>query len=104
MGEIADGYLLDTLRRISTFGIDLVTLDIRQESGRHSAAVAAIADALQVGDYLGWDEAKRCSFLKHELSNPRPLIPDEFEPSDEVAEVLATCSVIADTDQVWEVM
>ena len=98
MGEIADGYLLDTLRRISTFGINLVTLDIRQESGRHSAAVAAIAEALQVGDYLGWDEAKRCDFLRHELSNPRPLIPDEFEPSDEVAEVLATCSVIADAD------
>ena len=98
MGEIADGYLLDTLRRISTFGIDLVTLDIRQESSRHSDAVAAIADALQVGDYLGWDEAKRCDFLKHELSNPRPLIPDEFQPSDEVAEVLATCSVIAEAD------
>ena len=30
--------------------------------------------------------------------NPRPLIPDEFDPSDEVAEVLATCSVIADAD------
>lgn len=100
MGEIADGYLLDTLRRISTFGVDLVTLDIRQESGRHAGAIAEIAAALELGDYLSWDEAKRCDFLKHELANPRPLIPHEFVPSDAVAEVLKTCDVIADTDPV----
>ena len=98
MGEIADGYLLDTLRRISTFGIDLITLDIRQESGRHAEAIAEIAHALELGDYLSWDEAKRCDFLRHELANPRPLIPYEFEPSDDVAEVLNTCAVIADAD------
>ena len=50
---------------------DLVTLDIRRDSG-DTEAVAEIADEL--GDYLGWDETKRCDFLKHELSNPRPLI------------------------------
>jgi phosphoenolpyruvate carboxylase len=98
MGEIADGYLLDTLRRISTFGIDLVTLDIRQESSRHAQAIAEIAAFLGLGDYLGWDESKRCDFLRHELANPRPLIPYEFEPSDDVAEVLKTCKVIADAD------
>ncbi len=98
MGEIADGYLLDTLRRISTFGIDLITLDIRQESGRHAEAIAEIAHALELGDYLSWDEAKRCDFLRHELANPRPLIPYEFEPSDDVAEVLNTCAVIADAN------
>ena len=48
MGEIADGYLLDMLRRISTFGIDLVTLDIRQDSG-DTQAVAEIAEE------LGWE-------------------------------------------------
>ena len=98
MGEIADGYLLDTLRRISTFGIDLVTLDIRQESSRHAQAIAEIAAFLELGDYLHWDESKRCDFLRHELANPRPLIPYEFEPSDDVAEVLKTCEVIADAD------
>ena len=36
--------------------------------------------------------------LRHELANPRPLIPYEFEPSDDVAEVLKTCEVIADAD------
>ena len=98
MGEIADGYLLDTLRRISTFGIDLVTLDIRQESSRHAQAVAEIAAFLGLGDYLRWDESERCDFLRHELANPRPLIPYEFEPSDDATEVLKTCKVIADAD------
>ena len=36
--------------------------------------------------------------LKHELASPRPLIPHEFEPSDNVAEVLNTFKVIADAD------
>ena len=98
MGEIADGYLLDTLRRISTFGIDLVTLDIRQESSRHAQAIAEITTFLELGDYLRWDDSKRCDFLRQELANPRPLIPYEFKPSDDVTEVLNTCEVIADAD------
>lgn len=98
MGEIADGYLLDTLRRISTFGMDLVTLDIRQESSRHAQAIAEITTFLELGDYLRWDDSKRCDFLRQELANPRPLIPYEFKPSDDVTEVLNTCEVIADAD------
>jgi phosphoenolpyruvate carboxylase len=98
MDEIADGYLLDTLRRIATFGIDLVTLDIRQESTRHADVMAELTEALELGDYVTWDESKRCDFLRHELANPRPLIPYDFDPSDEVAEVIETCRVISKAD------
>jgi phosphoenolpyruvate carboxylase len=35
-GEIADGRLLDLIRRLSSFGLGLVKLDIRQESDRHT--------------------------------------------------------------------
>jgi len=34
--EIADGRLLDLIRRLSSFGLGLVRLDLRQESDRHT--------------------------------------------------------------------
>jgi phosphoenolpyruvate carboxylase len=98
MGEIADGYLLDTLRRVATFGLNLVTLDIRQESSRHTEALAELTHALDLGDYSAWDEAKRVDFLKRELANPRPLIPLDFVGSESVEEVLATFNVLASSD------
>ena len=98
MGEIADGYLLDTLRRVRTFGLSLVTLDVRQESTRHTDALTEITEALGLGTYRSWDEAKRRAFLTQELRNPRPLLPLGFTGTADVAEVLATCRVLATLD------
>ncbi len=42
MGIIADGLLLDVLRRIKCFGVHLVRLDIRQESTRHSDVISEL--------------------------------------------------------------
>ncbi len=95
MEEIADGALLDLLRRVRCFGIHLVRHDVRQDSARHSAVLAELTTYLGLGDYAAWDEATRCAFLSRELSGRRPLIPPRWEPSAEVAEVLATFAVIA---------
>jgi phosphoenolpyruvate carboxylase len=95
MGVIADGALLDTLRRIAAFGLFLVRLDIRQDSARHVAAMAEITDYLGVGHYDQWDEQQRLEFLQRELNNRRPLLPSHFQPSADTAEVLATCRVVA---------
>ncbi len=95
MEIIANGHLLDTLRRAYTFGLELVRLDIRQEASRHREAVAEIIEALELGDYLSWDEGHRQNFLIEELGNRRPLIPRDWEPSENVREVLDTCRVIA---------
>ena len=56
---IADGALLDCLRRLAVFGLFLVRLDIRQDAARHAAALAEITDYLGLGDYQQWDEQKR---------------------------------------------
>nr|WP_086937762.1 phosphoenolpyruvate carboxylase [Thaumasiovibrio occultus] len=95
MGIIADGLLLDVLRRIKCFGIHLVRLDIRQESTRHSDAVAEITRHLGLGDYSQWSEQDKVAFLVKELSSKRPLLPREWEPSAEVKEVIDTCKIIA---------
>ncbi|MFH7467966.1 phosphoenolpyruvate carboxylase, partial [Pseudomonas syringae group genomosp. 7] len=49
MGVIADGTLLDCLRRAVTFGLFLVRLDLRQDSSRHCAAMTEITDYLGLG-------------------------------------------------------
>ncbi|MFP5423055.1 MAG: phosphoenolpyruvate carboxylase [Gammaproteobacteria bacterium] len=95
MGVIADGPLLDCLRRAATFGLFLVRLDVRQDSSRHAAAMSEITDYLGLGRYAEWDEEARLAFLLKELENRRPLLPGHFKPSGETAEVLATCREVA---------
>ena len=53
----------------------LVTLDVRQESTKHAAAMNAITEYLGLGSYLDWDEARRQEFLTAELNSRRPLLP-----------------------------
>src|SRR6185436_10637908 len=77
-GLIADGRLSDLLRRVAAFGVTLARLDIRQDSARHTEALAAITSALGLGSYAEWDEAARLTFLVGELHSRRPLIPDDL--------------------------
>ncbi|WP_372964756.1 phosphoenolpyruvate carboxylase [Marinobacter sp.] len=95
MEHIADGPLLDTIRRAHTFGLPLIKLDIRQEAARHAEAVAEIVGFLGMGDYLSWTEKERQAFLLRELQGRRPLVPRGWAPSESVREVLATCEVVA---------
>lgn len=92
---IARGPLLDSLWRVNAFGLGLVRLDIRQDAARHADVLAELLTYLEIGDYRSWDEAQRCRFLLDELHSRRPLLPVDWQPSAEVAEVLATCRVVA---------
>ncbi len=49
--EIANGKLLDFIHRVNCFGIELLKLDIRQESGRHRQAISAITEYLGFGQF-----------------------------------------------------
>ncbi len=103
MQEIADGHLLDVIRRASCFGIELVKLDIRQESTRHRQAVSAITAYLGLGEFSTWSEQSKQTWLVQELANKRPLLPhrpdlnknDALVNSD-VQEVLATMRMLAE--------
>ncbi len=95
MGIIADGSLLDTLRRIKAFGVHLVRLDIRQESTRHSDVLSELTRYLGIGDYDQWSEQDKIAFLTNELASKRPLLPRDWQPSEPVKEVLDTCKIIA---------
>lgn len=97
LSAIADGKLLDLIRRLESFGAHLVTLDVRQESTRHSDVVSEITQALGLGDYNAWSEADKQTFLKTEITNPRPLLPLAFQASEPCQEVIDTFRVIAET-------
>ena len=92
---IAGGRLADLLRRVATFGVTLARLDIRQDSDRHTEALAAITRARGLGSYAEWDEPRRVEFLAGEMREghafPRALTSDD----DEVADVLDTFRMIA---------
>ncbi|TQP57719.1 phosphoenolpyruvate carboxylase [Vibrio cholerae] len=95
MGVIADGSLLDTLRRIKAFGVHLVRLDVRQESSRHAEVISELTRHLGIGDYNQWNEQDKIAFLTTELNSKRPLLPRDWQPSPQVKEVLDTCKIIA---------
>ncbi|KAI3465828.1 hypothetical protein Pfo_022491 [Paulownia fortunei] len=93
---IADGSLLDFLRQVSTFGLSLVRLDIRQESDRHTDVLDAITRHLELGSYKEWSEERRQEWLLSELSGKRPLFGTDLPKTEEIADVLDTFHVLAE--------
>jgi phosphoenolpyruvate carboxylase len=94
-GIIADGHLLDVIRRVHAFGLTLVRLDVRQDSARHTALLDAITRALALGSYAEWNEEQRQEFLLRELASRRPLIPIDLELDADAREDLETFRAIA---------
>jgi len=74
--------------RAHVFGLDLVTLDVREESRAHGTA---IAELLRVGgvaaDYEAMDRPAREALLVRELASARPLAPVGHRPATRALEV-----------------
>ena len=92
---VAEGRLLDLIRRYHCFGFHMVRIDIRQEAARHTEVLDELTRYLELGAYSDWDEAERQKFLIAELGSKRPLIPEDMPASKEVQEVLDTFRVLA---------
>lgn len=98
MKVVANGLLLDVLRRVNSFGLRLAKLDVRQDSSRHSGLFSELTRYLGLGDYHQWQEEDKQAFLLAELNSRRPLLPKHWQPSSDVQEVLDTFDVIAAQD------
>lgn len=94
--EVANGRLLDIIRRLRCFGLTLVKLDLRQEATRHTEVADALTQYLGLGSYEEWEEDKRQAFLVEQLKSRRPLIPRVFPCTPRVQEVLDTFSAAAE--------
>jgi phosphoenolpyruvate carboxylase len=99
--RVANGALLDLIRRVHAFGLALVRLDVRQDARRHRDAIDAIVRARGEGEFSEWPESRRLTVLKDALADADAWIPSDFEASPEVAEVLDTCAVIAGESSQW---
>src|SRR5450432_2699 len=74
--------------RAEVFGLDLVALDLREESRAHATAVAEL---LRVGgvcaDYEALDRDAREALLLRELASARPLAPVGHQPAAKALDV-----------------
>lgn len=97
-GSIAKrGMLQKVLLRARAFGLHMASLDIRQHSKIHEAAVEELLNrAGVVTNYKALSESDKLDILSQELANPRPLLPPAASLSDSTAEVLQTFEVIRD--------
>ncbi len=83
------------MRQVATFDLHLATLDIRQHSDRHTAALAEITRGLGFpNDYSRMNETERARWLTGELLTPRPLVATDARYSAETTETLNVFRVI----------
>ncbi len=90
---IAEGRLLDLIRRYYCFGLELLHLDIRQEAARHSEVISQWTHRNGLGNYSEWDEAKRVSFLEAHIDSPSRF-PLEFLQDSSLHDVLGVFAQI----------
>lgn len=99
-GAIADAELKDTIRLAETFGFFLAALDVRQESTRHTEAVAELFDqAPNLPDYRQLDEAGRLRVLNELLAHPGTPLLFSKSLSESTRQTLAVFQVVAELRQ-----
>ncbi len=92
-------YITPLRHKLSIFGFHLATIDIRQNSEYHDAAVSQLLVAAGIEDgenFATWTEEKRCEFLSAELLSARPFLHDSASAGEEADSVLNSYRVIAD--------
>ncbi len=95
-GDIADLELNDLIRLVETFGFHLMKLDVRQESTRHSEAVAEVLSASLGIDYFALNEAQRMELLTEALAAVGGLMFERSILSAATLETLALFDIMAD--------
>ena len=93
--SVANGTILDLVRLVNTFGFFLLHLDIRQESSRHTSAVAElIAKCNDLPAYEELNETERIQLLCTLIENNESSInhSDLSEDTQETLEVLTLMS------------
>ncbi|KAK3241242.1 hypothetical protein CYMTET_48992, partial [Cymbomonas tetramitiformis] len=95
-GILAEGRCWTPSAVLAAFGFQLMKLDMRQESTRHTKALDTITNYLGLGSYVSWDEPKRIEWLSSELNGRRPLIAPVMDMPDDVKEVLDTFKCAAE--------
>ncbi len=93
---IANGKLKQLIRQVQVFGFHFATLDVRQHSARHEAAIAELlsTSGLLKENYRQLDEPERVRLLQELLADPRILPHQHHDLSPETRHVLQTFDAI----------
>jgi len=99
-GNLAGAGLKDLMVQAQTFGFYLAQLDVRQESTRHTDAVAELfARAPNLPDYAALDEASRIRVLDEMLGHGGTPLLFADDLSDETRQTLLVFKAIAELKQ-----
>lgn len=94
--EAAHGELQDLIRQAETFGFYLLHLDVRQESTRHTEAVAELfSQQPGLPDYGRLGEAERLELLGDLITRAQSLKVDRAKLTEGTRETLAVFEVMA---------
>ncbi len=81
-----DGAILRLIRTAVTFGAGLATMDVREHSGKHHAALADLYARIGEMDYASLERPERIEVLSREMASPRPLTGVGSDPAGDAAE------------------
>ncbi|MDG5786739.1 phosphoenolpyruvate carboxylase [Evansella sp. AB-P1] len=85
------------IRQVKLFGFHLATLDIRNHSGEHEAAIAEILKVVNITeDYSALSEKEKLEILNNVLGDPRPLMLLNEDYSKETQEIFKVFQMIKD--------
>jgi phosphoenolpyruvate carboxylase len=83
------------IRQVQLFGFHLATLDIRNHSGEHEAAITEILRKVRITDnYAGLAEQEKMKILQSILADPRPLLLLNEDYSPETQEMIKVFQMI----------
>ncbi|TLS48240.1 phosphoenolpyruvate carboxylase [Paenibacillus antri] len=85
----ANTFVAKLIRQVELFGFHLASLDIRQHSKEHEAAMQEILAKMGiVDDYASLSEDEKVKLLHRLLDDPRPLTSSYFDYSESTQECL----------------
>ncbi|MBU8905314.1 phosphoenolpyruvate carboxylase [Desertibacillus haloalkaliphilus] len=83
------------IRQVKLFGFHLATLDIRNHSGEHEAAISEILKVVNItDDYASLREDEKIAILEDVLKDPRPLLLLNEDYSKETQKLLNVFNMI----------
>ena len=83
------------IRQIELFGFHLASLEVRNHSGEHEAAITEILAKINIEkDYANLSEDEKIAALNRALIDPRPMLLPGERYSKETREVIATFKTI----------
>jgi phosphoenolpyruvate carboxylase len=86
---VADRYVKKLVRQVKLFGFHLVSLDVRQHSKEHEAAMTEILRRMNItDDYASLEEAEKVELLHRLLQDPRPLTSPYLNYTESTQECL----------------